>query len=393
MDMRFNGDRLKKARIYRGLTVAELADRTDCQRQTLSMYELSKSQPADKRIVAQIAGALDFPMKFFYENTSSAVEGTVYFRSLLTTNKKYRSEQVIKMGFLSQVYAMLQDYIAFPSFDPISLPFDASPEEAAAKLRLAWDLGDGPIDNLVSVLEQHGILVTTFSTSTDDVDAFSNLVDVGDPRTFLIAYSSNKTSAARIHFDVAHELGHICLHDYCGEDIEETSKEEFKEKERQANEFAAAFLLPEASFKRDALAGPQTLPYYKQLKRKWKVSIAAMLRRAEKLDVMSTETYQTLIRTMQRRKQRKEEPLDDVLMTAGPTLLKTSVIMLLQEGIFTPEEFMSELSSEYGLSINATEVEFLLSLPAGTLAKPNVIDFTSLQIKRGLNDTELMERG
>lgn len=381
MGMQFNGERLKKARIYRGLTVAELAEKIDCHRQTLSMYELSKSQPADKNTIEKIARGLRFPLKFFYQSAAPAIEGTVYFRSLLTTNKKYRHEQIIKMEFLSQVYTMLQDYIEFPPYEPISLGH-LTPEEAAFELRRTWELGDGPIDNLVPILEQHGILVTTFSASTDDVDAFSSLVDVGDTQAFLIAYSSNKTSAARIHFDVAHELGHICLHDYWDEDIEEMTKEEFKTKERQANEFAAAFLLPESSFKQDAMLGPQTLLYYKQLKRKWKVSIAAMIRRAEKLGVMSTENYQMLIRQMQRRGQRKEEPLDDILMTAGPALLKTSVIMLLQEEVFTPEEFMTELANEYDLSIDPAEVEYLLDLPSGTLAKPKVIDFTALQIKQ-----------
>ena len=37
MNTPFNGERLKKARIYRGLTVAELAERIGCQRQTLSI--------------------------------------------------------------------------------------------------------------------------------------------------------------------------------------------------------------------------------------------------------------------------------------------------------------------------------------------------------------------
>ena len=67
MKAKFNGDRLKKARIYRGLTVAELAEQVNCQRQTLSMYEISKSQPTDANIVAQIAQILDFPVNYFYE--------------------------------------------------------------------------------------------------------------------------------------------------------------------------------------------------------------------------------------------------------------------------------------------------------------------------------------
>ncbi len=380
MKTQFNGERLKKARIYRGLTVAELAEKVGCQRQTLSMYEISKSQPTDENIIRSLSEILDFPISFFFQHPVSSAESTVYFRSLLTTNKKYRSEQIVKMDFLSQVYSLLQDYIDFPKYKALDLPDNATPESAAYALREAWGLGSGPIDNLVSIVEQHGILVTSFSTSTDDVDAFSQFIGGSDAPTYLIAYSNNKTSAARIHFDIAHELGHICLHEW-SEDIEDLSKEEFKRREREANDFAAAFLLPENTFKRDAKNGPPTIVYYKQLKKKWKVSIAAMIRRAEKLHVITTEEYQSLIRIMQRRGQRREEPLDDVLITASPALLKASVMMLLQEDVFTPKDFMDELSTEYGLSIKPEEIEYLLDLPVGTLAT-KIIDFTSIQIKR-----------
>lgn len=384
MNTAFNGERLKKARIYRGLTVAELADRVGYQRQTLSMYEISKSQPTDRTIVARLAQELDFPVKYFYEHPAAFSSGTVYFRSLLTTNKKYRSEQIVKMDYLAQVYSLLQDYVAFPEYEPLDLPDDLTPEQAANALRDAWGLGRDPIDNLISVVEQHGILVTSFSTSTNDVDAFSQFIETADVPTYIIAYSNNKTSAARIHFDISHELGHICLHEW-SEDIEDISKEEFKLKERQANDFAAAFLLPEESFRKDAERGPQTLTYYKQLKKKWKVSIAAMIRRSEKLGIISTDDYQNLIRIMQRRGMRKEEPLDDILITASPALLKTSVIMLLQENVFSPTEFMDELSKSYYLSINPSDVEYLLDLPVGTLAVPKIIDFSRLQIKRNNN--------
>lgn len=384
MNTRFNGERLKNARIYRGLTVAELAEKVGCQRQTLSMYEIAKSQPTDKTIVERLSDALDFPTRYFYETSSANISGTVYFRSLLTTNKKYRSEQIVKMEFLSQVYTLLQDYVEFPAYEPIDLPADCTPEIAAYLLREAWGLGMEPIDNLIPIVEQHGILVTSFETNTDDVDAFSHFVETEDSSTYLIAYSSNKTSAARIHFDIAHELGHICLHEW-SEDIEALSKEEFKIREKEANDFAAAFLLPEKTFKKDAEKGQASIPFYRQLKKKWKVSIAAMIRRAEKLGIITMEDYQFLIRQMQRRGLRKEEPLDDSLFTAAPALLKASVLMLLQEKVFTPQEFMDELSFNYGLSINATEVEFLLGLPSGTLAVPKIIEFSSLQIKRTKN--------
>ena len=86
MNKNFNGERLKKARIYRGLTVAELAEKVGCQRQTLSMYEISKSSPSDNNIIKRISHELDFPINYFYEKTFSNISETVYFRSLLTTN-------------------------------------------------------------------------------------------------------------------------------------------------------------------------------------------------------------------------------------------------------------------------------------------------------------------
>lgn len=62
---RFNGERLKMARIYRGLTVQELAQQSNCQRQTLSMYELSRSQPGSDAIIERISEVLHFPVDFF----------------------------------------------------------------------------------------------------------------------------------------------------------------------------------------------------------------------------------------------------------------------------------------------------------------------------------------
>ena len=80
--------------------------------------------------------------------------------------------------------------------------------------------------------------------------------------------------------------------------------------------------------------------------------------------------------------QRNAKGEDDVLITAAPALLKASVMMLLQENVFTAKEFMDELSNEYKLSISPEEVEYLLDLPVGTLAVSKIIDFNAIQIKR-----------
>lgn len=379
-NLQFNSDRLKKARMYRSMTVAELADKIGCQRQTISMYENKKIHKPDDSTIRKLSLALHFPEKYFYEQNTNINIGSTYFRSLLTTNKKYRSEQVQKIEFVSQIYDFLNDYVEFPCLNLPQIEPGSTPENAANVLRNYWGLGDKPIQNIVYEVEQNGIIVTSFETSTNDIDAFSQFINNHDENLFIIGYSNNKTSAARIHFDIAHELGHICLHDW-SEDLELLTKEEFKEREQEAHNFASALLLPETSFKKDVIHNPTSIPYYTQLKKKWKVSISAMIRRSFNLGIITYDEYQMLYRVLQRRGMRKVEPLDDSLITASPSLLKTSVQLLLEEKVFTPEEFMNELSFSYNLSLYPEEVEFLLDLPNGTLKTSKIIPIHNLHLK------------
>ena len=379
MQGNLNGERLKKARIYRELSVSDLAEQSECSRQSIYMYEKEKTKRVDLNTIETLAKALKFPERFLCETDMKAEIGSTYFRALLTTSSKYRESQIQKMEFLADIFVFLQEYLEFPHH---AIPDCAgqTPEEAAATLRREWHLGTRPIENIVSLVESNGIIVTKFSLDTNDIDAFSQLVRIGDEDIYLIGYSENKTAASRIHFDIAHELGHICLHGW-SEDIEKIDRDEFKKREKEANEFAAAFLLPGESFAKDAAVNPKSIPAYTELKRKWKVSIQAMARRSFSLGLITMEEYQEIIRTLQRRGMRKQEPLDNMLVTASPTLLKTAVIMLLTENVFTPQEFMDELSYNYNLSLYPKEVESLLDLPRGTLNKPKAVYLNNLKLK------------
>ena len=379
MQGNLNGERLKKARIYRELSVSDLAEQSECSRQSIYMYEKEKTKRVDLNTIETLAKALKFPERFLCETDMKAEIGSTYFRALLTTSSKYRESQIQKMEFLADIFVFLQEYLEFPHH---AIPDCAgqTPEEAAATLRREWHLGTRPIENIVSLVESNGIIVTKFSVDTNDIDAFSQLVRIGDEDIYLIGYSENKTAASRIHFDIAHELGHICLHGW-SEDMEKIDRDEFKKREKEANEFAAAFLLPGESFAKDAAVNPKSIPAYTELKRKWKVSIQAMARRSFSLGLITMEEYQEIIRTLQRRGMRKQEPLDNMLVTASPTLLKTAVIMLLTENVFTPQEFMDELSYNYNLSLYPKEVESLLDLPRGTLNKPKAVYLNNLKLK------------
>lgn len=382
----FNGERLKFARLYNGYTVDELASKIDITAQAESQYEMEKITPQFDKIIL-LSNVLNFPVDFFLKKDNILLKsGSSYFRSLMKTPKKYRTEQKTKVCLLAKLYTVLNEYIEFPTLD---LPHDIesydTPEEAASYLREFWKLGDKPILNLLRLLEAKGVVVTSYDTNTSDIDAFSQQFLINGKEVFFIAYSNNKNSAARINFDLAHELGHIILHNW-NEDTEDISREEFKQREKEANEFAAAFLLPAESFLNDIKFYNNELSRYVELKKKWRVSIGAMIHRACQLDVLTMNQYQYLIRIMNKKGMKQVEPLDDILEIPYPRLLRDSIDLLLTNNVFSKNELLMEFSNA-GYPMEPSELEKLFVLEKGYLSKDaDEKDFSPIILKVDTKD-------
>jgi len=366
----FNGERLKSARQYRGLTTDELAKNINASKQSISQYETGNKNPDFARI-AQIATALEFPTEYFMLRPRlSITPQSTYFRAQLTTSKKYRTEQIRKMEHLAYIYKIIADYVEFPAYGlPDLSSHGETPEYLAQLVRNHLKIGNKPIQDIIPLLEERGVIITSFLTGTDKIDAFSHRVKTEDDDVYIIALSSNKESATRKHFDVAHELGHIIMHGW-SEDVEALGREEFRIREKEANDFAAAFLLPRETFLLDVVAHPIDIDYYIQLKKKWKVSMSAMMMRAYHLEVITYNQYQYMMKTMQKKGYRVHEPLDDKLVTAPPSMLKNALELLFDENIFDAKEFMQELVVQ-GLPMHSLEVEILLGLVEDYLRIPD----------------------
>lgn len=364
----FNGQRLKQGRIYRGLTIEALAEKIGVTKQAISQYENGSSRPEYDKIM-QLTGALSFPNDYFLQSDSKKLKvHSTYFRSLMKTKKKYRQEQICKTEHIARIYFFLKEYVEFPA---LNLPKPAeynSPADAAMALREYWKIGQSPIANIIPLVEENGCIVTSFATPTDDIDAFSQFVECEGERVYIIALSKNKSSASRIHFDVAHELGHIILHTW-SDDIELLSREQFKQQEKEANEFANAFLLPERAYREEATRYSNDINRYVHLKKKWKTSIGAMLYRSRDLGLISQNEYRNIIINMQKSGMKKCEPLDNILHTLESSLLKDAIETLLVNNVFTVSELLEQLASD-GLALFSEEIETLLDLPSGTLDIP-----------------------
>src|SRR5262249_12604606 len=146
---------------------------------------------------------------------------------------------------------------------------------AAEDARRYWRMGDGPIANMVLLLENQGAVVARDRLGADSLDGLSQVVaEEGRP---YIVIGIDKGSPARWRVDAAHELGHILLHANVQRGTLDRL-EKHKKIEEQAHRFARAFLLPLASFGDDLFG--VSLDAFRALKPRWNVSIATMIFRA-----------------------------------------------------------------------------------------------------------------
>src|SRR5262249_30585164 len=155
-------------------------------------------------------------------------------------------------------------------------------------VRAMWNLPPGPIANLVGTIEAAGGIVLRWPFGTPKIDGISRWAP-GLPPVFFL---NDQIPMDRARLTLAHELGHMILHDA-----------PFPEMEPEANEFAREFLMPSREIRR-RLEGCN-LYKLSTLKPYWKVSMAALLYAAEELSVVTPRTARHLWSQMSAYKRRE----------------------------------------------------------------------------------------
>lgn len=355
----FNPKRLREARLIRGLTIKDLADKIGITKQAISQFELGEHTPKPETMMA-IINTLQFPKNFFYKDFKEQYVGNTFFRANATATKKSKEMQYNKSMLAGYIYDYLSDYIEFPE---LNLP-DTSQyitawdndliEDLATKVREHWGIGDKPIANIVHLLERNGIMVFSVDTDSQKVDAFCQH-RTGRPFIFL---GNDKQSAFRRQFDGGHELGHILMHaDIDNQEI--LSREEIKLMEYQANRFASSLLLPAEAFAKTVTS--TSLLHFVELKKYWQVSIGAMIYRCKELNLIDESRYTSLQKQISMKKMRTKEPLDDVFPLQKPVVLKKSILMLLENDVKNELQLIQEIS------VPREYIEMLCNLDEGTL--------------------------
>ncbi len=318
----FVSSRLSMARSLRGLTAAALAKSAGVSPEWLSKVE-SGVTPGDD-LVARIASNLDLPVEFFYRDLNP-LPASEEFHFRASSKLALKDENGARsLASLASELSEWMDYtyeLPIPGIPDIQelvgADLHADVEMAAEALRSYWGLGVAPISNMVGLLESKGARVFSVSGGYKEIDAFSFR-----HASSAIVFLNPAKSAERLRFDLAHELGHLLLH---GGSL---SQKDTRAVEREANDFASAFLMPRAGLL-GSLRGSVSLNDLPKLRDVWKASSMAIVFRLHQLRVLSDWTYRMMCQDLSKRGFRRGEP--GSMLSAEASSLWTQILADLRD--------------------------------------------------------------
>jgi len=296
MSEHFNYKMITLARESRGLTQKDLSSKIPSLNQgNLSKIERGQLN-ASIDLMRSIANTLNYPLSFFYQKEVLTPISNFYYRKRTSVSKRTISKFEAQVDIIRKSVDILTKDVEMEEFrfPQIEIGVHNKPKDAAIAVRQFLKIPKGPISDIITALENHGIIVYFIDADEEGIDGLTTFTDNARPIIFINQNYPND----RKRFTLSHELGHLVMHI-------PFVLEEWRDEELEANQFASEFLMPDLdcradlhSFKFNRLA---------DLKSYWRISKAAIIRRAYDLNFITYETYQYMIIELGRRGERKVE--------------------------------------------------------------------------------------
>lgn len=369
MPMPFNGKRLEEARRFRKLSISDLANQIEISKQMVSKYERGEAVPSAKNY-QKLVFFLKFPLSFFQQEDRFEQENLgTFYRSRFTSTQTKKKPSELKKKYLAILANLFEQYVDFPALSDNS-DFSNDPALAAKQLRDLWRLGNGPISDVMNLLEHHGFKVATISSNSDKVDTFSSEIKINQEIYYCILIDENNNSYFRQRFNLAHELGHWVLHSgkVCPQELDSI---DYRNMENEANEFASNFLLPAPEFASDILGMEKDLNNYLRLKQKWKISISAMIYHANNLGLLEPNEFRSLQKKLSYNHWCYEEPLDRDYSVRKPALMRQAFNLINEVELFDGNAINELLGNKYGILLPLKTIAELLGISISELQSNN----------------------
>ena len=317
MPLSVNPRLISLARESLGMTQAELADAMHISQSKLSKYENGALQMSDEDL-PQLSEATGYTEEFFQQDVDVRGFGSMCFyhrkRAAMSVNQLRKIQAQLNI-FRMQLQRIRKgiEIETTNQFHELDVDEFGGPGAVAREARRLWGLPMGPVKNLIGALERSGGFVKCIEFGTRRLDAVSHLVPNQPPIFFINRAAPND----RVRYTLAHELGHVLMH----------TGMPSADMEREADEFAAEFLMPSAEIGSN-LSG-LTIERLPALKAHWRVSMATLIKRAADLGKISERHYATLFAQMSKSGWRLREPIE--IASESPTVVDEIVRIHISE--------------------------------------------------------------
>lgn len=339
------GERLAQLRLARSLTLDALSAKMGgiVTKQALSKYEQNQAQPSPL-VLTRLSAALGVKANYFLSPPQITVKFLAYRKAMsLLEREKARVKSVVTQCLEDRVRVQMligqtkADVLPWNQLEISSLE---DTEGQASHVRALWELGASPISDVVGTFEEHQLCVL----SVDADEKFDGMSALGyDTSGTVVAgaiVSRRDIPGERQRLNLTHELGHLVLKVPAGIDEEDA-----------AFRFGSALLAPaeqlikEVGAKRSYIHISELLI----LKRRFGISIQALLHRMLDLGVINDSYYRRWCIYINKTGWKKHEP--DELRREEPQWLNRNLSRLVGEGAIT----LDEAERILGESIDAEE--------------------------------------
>lgn len=370
----FEPGRLSQILSARRLSQVQLASLVGVSPATVSKWR-SGNQAPERETLERLAGVLNVTPEWFTRAPSTKVSLPL-FRSNASAHVAARSMLEARMEWAQDLALALSEFVDYPVINlptkAFTKPDEITPDEieaAASECRDLWRIGRTAVPDLALAIEGAGVILVREETGISQIEGLSAWSEALGDRP-LVLLSADKDNGYRSRFDLAHELGHLILHRHIPRP---TERDRHKQLEHQAHRFAGAFLLPAETFANEVRT-PVTLDDLLLLKRRWGVSVAAIVMRLRALKILDEDAAQLLFKRRSARWGAKSEPGDGDRSPEQPRLLRRTIDLLVEENVMP----LDSIPRHIGLA--ARDIEMLAGLSEGYFQRnPNVVQLARLR--------------
>lgn len=322
-----NRQQLVFARELRGYNQSELSSKIQGLSQSnLSKFEKGLGMLSDE-VLERITQFLNFPSEFFNRKINSNIENGNYRKRSnisIAATKKFEN----KCRLIGYLIDEMSDTLDWPEFKLQYFEVDEGfrPDYIAKYVRRLLKIDKfGPVRNIYSLLESTGIILYEID-EIEKIDGVSFFTDKGFP---VIIVNKNYPND-RKRFTIAHELGHLLMHNENHFPISS-----HRDKEKEANIFAGEFLMPADEIGNQL----RNLKFSElpDLKRYWLTSMIAIVVRAKTLGIFDENRYKYFAIEISRNGYSKKEPIS--VFIDEPSLIEKGSNLFKNELAYSSLEF------------------------------------------------------